>query len=251
MRVHMATVFPGVVLLLAAGLGSAQPADPRPAYEAATIKPNLSGSGSSSTNGTKGQIVFTNVTLRRLIERAYDVKPIQVIGPNWLESIRFDITAKYPNGYKPEDRAPMLRRLLEERFKLAVHREPKDVPGYALVVARSGFKLSPASGSDSSTNSNGDAKVETVTAKANSMAQFADLLARHLGAIVVDRTGVKGVYDFEVRWANEETNAASEPDAPPSVFTAIQEKLGVRLQAQKVPVAMVVVDTIERVPTEN
>src|ERR1700733_14033613 len=89
-----------VIVLLAAGAVFAQPPDARPAYEVASVKLNASGSGSSSTNGSKGQIVFTNQTLKRLIERAYDVQPFQVTGPAWMESDRFDIAAKYPPDTK-------------------------------------------------------------------------------------------------------------------------------------------------------
>jgi uncharacterized protein (TIGR03435 family) len=84
------------------------------------------------------------------------------------------------------------------------------------------------------------------------MAFLADLMARNLGETVVDRTRIKGVYDFELRWTSDDQNASgSDADAAPSLFTALQETLGPRLQSQKVPVEMVVVDHVERVPTEN
>src|ERR1035438_8565227 len=108
------------VALLCAGAVFAQTAA-RPAFEAAFIKANTTGSGGSSSNGTKGQIVMTNLSLKRLIERAYNVKPFQVSGPEWLENVRFDLTAKYPENTKPADRPAMLRNLLEERFRLATH----------------------------------------------------------------------------------------------------------------------------------
>jgi uncharacterized protein (TIGR03435 family) len=241
----------GIVLLLAAGAVSAQPQDAHPAYEAASVKVNTSGSGSSSSNGSKGQIVMSNQTLKRLIERAYGVKPFQVTGPDWMEAVHFDIAAKYPPDTKNDDRSLMLRTLLEDRFKLAVHRESKEMPGYALVVARKGFKLKPAEPGGSDTNSNGGA-VRTLTAKKNSMAQLADFVARNLGEFVVDKTGIDGVYDFELRWTTEEqTSNDIGGDTAPTLFVALQETLGVRLQPQKVPVEVVVVDHVERVPTEN
>src|SRR5258708_85771 len=136
------------------------------AYEAASVKLNNSGSGNSSSNGSKGQIVFTNVTLKHLVERAFDVKPIQVTGPDWMESVRVDIVAKYPKDTKRDDEPPMLRSLLEERFKLAVHRKSQDLPGYALVVAKGGFKLKPVDAADgSSTSSNNKNHVRTLTAQ--------------------------------------------------------------------------------------
>ncbi|HXB71735.1 MAG TPA: TIGR03435 family protein [Candidatus Acidoferrales bacterium] len=240
-----------MIVLLAAGAVLAQPQSARPAYEAASVKLNTSGSGNSSSKGSKGQIVFTNQTLKRLIERAYSVKPFQVPGPGWMETVHFDIAAKYPPDSKDDDRSLMLRTLLEDRFKLAVHRESKDMPGYALVVAKSGFKLKPVEPGGSDTNTNGD-RVRTLTAKKTSMAILTDLVARWLGEVVVDKTGIDGVYDFELRWTNDDQPANGiDAAAAPSLFTALQETLGLRLQPQKVPVDIVVVDHVERVPTEN
>ena len=191
------------------------------------------------------------MTMKRLIERAYDVKPFQVTGPEWMQNVHFDILAKFPPDTKDDDRAIMLRTLLEERFKLAVHKESKEVSGYALVVAKRGFKLKPVEAGGSSINTNGG-RVITLRAKKASMAALADLVARNLGAMVVDRTGLEGVYDFEMRWTNDDQIAGgSDADAAPSLFTALQETLGLRLQAQKVPFEVVVVDHVERVPTEN
>jgi uncharacterized protein (TIGR03435 family) len=228
----------------------AQPQDSRPAYVAASVKPNTSASESSSSNGSKGQVVFINQTLKRLIERAYNLKPFQLSGPDWLDSVRFDVAAKYPPDTKNEDRTLMLRTLLEDRFKLAVHRQMKEMPGYALVVGKS-FKLKPVEPGSSGTDSHGG-RVRTLTATKTSMAFLADLIARNLGETVVDKTGLAGVYDFELRWTNDDQTANNgDADTAPTLFTALQETLGLRLQRQKVPVEMVVVDHAERVPTEN
>jgi uncharacterized protein (TIGR03435 family) len=239
------------ILFLAAAAIFAQPQGPRPAYEAASVKINSSASGSSSSHGSKGQIVITNLTLKSLIERAYTVKPFQVTGPNWMEAVHFDIAAKYPPETKPDERSLMLRTLLEDRFKLAVHRESKDVPGFALVVAKSGFKLKPVEPGGSSTDHNGG-RVQTLKALKISMAQLADFVARTLGEAVVDQTAIEGVYDFELRWTNDDQppTGVDAPQAPP-LLTALQETLGLRLQPRKVPVELVVVDHVERVPTEN
>ena len=245
------TTSKAIIVLLAAGAIFAQPRDARPSYEAASVKPNTSGSGGSSSRGSKGQVVFTNQTLKRLIERAYNVKPFQVTGPNWLETASFDISAKYPPDIKDDDRVLMLRRLLEERFKLSVHYESKDGPGYALVVGKSGFKLKPVEPGGSSTDSEGG-RVQTLTATKISMAQLADFVSRKLGEVVVDRTAIDGVYDLNLRWSNDDQNAdVTDAAAAPSLPTALQETLGLRLQPQKVPVEFVVVDHVERVPTEN
>ena len=242
-----------VCLFLVAGAVFAQ-TDARPAFEAAFIKANNTGSGSSSSNGTKGQIVIVNQSLKRIIERAFNVKSFQVTGPDWIENERFDITAKYPEGTKNSDRPAMLRSLLEDRFKLTTHTETKDMPGYALVVAKSGLKVKPlteSTGNDG-TSSNDNNGVVTLKVTNIAMSGFADYLARRLDAIVVDRTDAAGHYTFELHWTVENQNGGAERGA--AEFGALQEvigSLGLRLQATKVPVEIVVVDHAERVPTEN
>ena len=241
----------GIIVFLAAGAVLGRPQDVPPAYEAASVKLNTSGSSGSSSRGSKGQIVFTNQTLKRLIERAYSVKPFQVTGPAWMETVSFDIAAKYPPDTQTDDRTLMLRTLLEDRFKLAAHRESKDLPGYALVVAKGGFKLKPVEPGGSSTDSNGG-RLQTLTAKKTSMGQLADLVARSMGEMVVDQTGIDGVYDFELRWANDDqTPSGTDAAAVPTLLTALQETLGLRLQPKKVPTEIIVVDHVERAPSEN
>ena len=249
----MRAISSGTVVFLAVGAAFAQASDVRPAYEAASIKVNTSASNSSSSHGSPGQVVMTNLTLQRLIERAYGVKAFQVSGPRWMETVRFDIAAKYPPDTKSDDRSMMLRTLLEDRFKLTVHRESKDLPGFALVVAKGGIKLKPveASGSGSGTDHNGG-RVQNLKATQISMAGLADFVARILGETVVNKTGIDGVYDFELHWTNEDQPPDGvEAAQAPSLYTALQETVGVRLQPQKVPVEIIVVDHVERTPIEN
>ena len=223
----------------------------RPAYEVAVIKPNNSGSGNSSSNGSKGQIVFTNVSLKRLIERAYNTKPFQVVAPDWTNSLHFDISAKYPPDVTADDRKLMLRTLLEERFQLAVHQETKEVQGYALLVSKKGFKLKPVEPGSGGINSRGS-HVQTLTATKISMESLADYVAFNLDKAVVDKTGIPGLYDFEFRWSkDDQPSDGTEADAAPSLFTALEETLGVRLQPQKVSMTIFVVDHVERTPNEN
>ena len=240
-----------IIVFLAAGVIFAQAQESRPAYVVASVKPNTSFSGSSSSHGSTGQIVFTNLSLKRFIERAYNVKPFQVIGPDWMDSVSFDITAKYPPNTKDADRPVMLRTLLEDRFKLAVHRESKEMPGYGLVVAKGGFKLKPVEPGGSGTDSNGG-RVRVLKATKVSLAQVADFVARVLGEVVIDKTGIDGVYDFQLRWSNDDQPTAGvDAETAPTLFNALQETLGLRLQRQKVPVELIVVDHVDRVPTEN
>jgi uncharacterized protein (TIGR03435 family) len=240
-----------VAVLFAAGAVFAPAQDTPPTFEAASVKLNTSGAGGSDTDDYTGRIVMTNMTLERLIETAYNVRPTQVSGPGWLEAVRVDIVAKYPTGTKPADRPLMLRTLLQERFKLVVHRESKDLPGYVLVVAKGGFKLKSVE-SDGNDTSHKGGRVQTLTAKGTSMAQLAELVSRYVGAAVADKTAIDGAYDFDLRWTNPEQNPdPASADSVPSLFEALEETLGLRLQAQKLPREIVVVDHVERVPTEN
>jgi uncharacterized protein (TIGR03435 family) len=242
-------------MLFAAVAATAQTTDTRPAFEAAFLKANTTGSGSSSSNGTKGQVVMVNQSLRRLVERAYNVKPFQVVAPDWLDGLRFDITAKYPEGSKNSDRPAMLRTLLEDRFKLAAHTETREMPGYSLVVGKGGLKIQPveAGKDDAGTSSNDNNHVVTLKVTAIPMSDLADYLARRVGSLVVDKTGVQGAYTFELHWSLDDPNGGPAAAAA-AEFAAVQEAigtLGLRLQAAKVPTEVVVVDHVERVPTEN
>jgi len=242
--------------------GFAQDQAVRPAYEAATVKLNTTARGNRGVQEDKAQALFTDVPLSRLIQWAYKVHEFQVIGPGWLDDVHFDIAAKYPPEMKDEERPLMLRTLLEDRLKLTVHRESKEMPGYALVIAKGGFKLKPVEtgapvtsnlGSiPPSLNLQGGLRRSILVAKKASIASLADLVTRIWDQMVIDKTGVTGVYDFELRWNNDDHNPApTDGDFPPVLFTAIQETLGLRLQAEKVPVPMVVVDHVERIPAQN
>jgi uncharacterized protein (TIGR03435 family) len=239
----------GILILLSANVLIAQPAGTRLAYEAASVKLTTSATGGSHTDGTPGQILMQNMPLDRLIEMAYSVGPHRVAGPDWMSAVHVDIAAKYPPDTKGADKWLMLRSLLEDSFKLATHRETKEMQGYALVVAKGGFKLKPVESVGNDTHSSGG-RVRTLTAKATSLAYVADMAARSVGAVVADKTGIDGVFDFELRWANGDPEGDRADDTP-TIFVALQETLGLRLQAQRVPVEVIVVDHLERTPVEN
>jgi uncharacterized protein (TIGR03435 family) len=222
----------------------------RPAFDAATVKLDTS-NGQRSNRSTADQITFTNQTLKQLVVLAYGVLPFQVEAPEWMASTHFDITAKYPVGTKYDDRMLMLRTLLEERFHLAVHHESKEVQGYALVIAKGGFKLQPSEPGEGSVSENSQRSVAFLRATKIGMPTLAYYLGDYMGEAVVDQTGLKGVYDFELRCANDDAGASNEADAAPSVFTALQETLGVNLERKKVMIDVVVVDKADRVPAEN
>jgi uncharacterized protein (TIGR03435 family) len=196
---------------------------------------------------------MNNVTLKRCIMGAYGVGPNQITGgPAWLESERYEIVAKAEQGAGDGELMTMLQTLLAERFKLALHRETRTVEAFVLGVAKGGPKLEKTPGG-SSTTSNGRGRI---VAHAIEMARFAEVLSRQMDVPVVNHTGLEGAFNLKLEWAPE-AGAAPKSSADgvglptgPSIFTAIQEQLGLRLQAQKAPVEMLLIDHAER-PSEN
>jgi uncharacterized protein (TIGR03435 family) len=170
-------------------------------------------------------------------------------GPKWMDSDRYNINAKAAGPAKDPELLLMLRTLLVERFKLEVHRQSKPVSGYALVVAKSGLKIKPVedTGNDSTSSHGG-----SLTAKGVSMARLSDWLARRLNAPVVDATGVPGVFNFKLEWTPEETSPGTPSSAGPdfSLVAALQEQVGVKLEARKVSMELIVVERAEK-PSEN
>jgi uncharacterized protein (TIGR03435 family) len=132
---------------------------------------------------------------------------------------------------------------LEQRFHLSTHREMKDIPGYALVVAKGGPKLQANQGAPQVAYINPD----RLLAQKASVETFAAMLAMPTRRPVVDSTGIQGMYDFDLRFAPMEANDSSLP----TLFTALQEQFGLKLQSQKVPVNMLVIDHADKIPTEN
>jgi len=227
------------------------PEPPQAQFEVATVKPNTSDCCTSS-RGTPDQMMLTHETLQNLVVLAYGVQPSQVTGPDWISKARFDITGKYPPGTKYGDRWRMLQALLKDRFKLVTHTETKEIPGYSLQVAKTGFKLKPSGLGEASTSGGPNGAVYTFDAQRIPLSALTYELADFLGEVVVDQTGLQGTYNFQLRWATNEAtpDPASASEPAPSVFTALQETLGLRLVHGKVPAPIIVVDHIE-MPTEN
>jgi uncharacterized protein (TIGR03435 family) len=233
--------------LLVSGAVYGQPAASR--FEVASIKPSADPSSASSGLKTAhGRLTATNVTLKRCIMGAYGLGPNQIAGgPDWLDFERFDIEAK---SDRPEDGdselMARLQTLLAERFKLAVHRETRTISAYVLELAKNGPKLEKAEDEQARTNSGrGLIEARTIT-----MTRFAEVLSRQMDLPVVDSTGLKGAFNLRLQWTPE--NAKPDPaiDSGLSIFTAIQEQLGLRLQSRKTPVENLVIDRAEK-PSAN
>lgn len=258
------------ILVVSAAVVAAQstpiPTSADVAFEVASVKPNRSGDSSSSTSGRAGSFSAINVTARRLIIYAYRLREFQLAGgPGWIGSDRFDIQARVPEGAK-QDNPAMTRALLKERFKLVAHTEVRQEQVYALVLARpdgrlgAGIKPStrecnspPGTPSPCGMNSSVNDASGKLTGNGQSLENLVNALGSFgLSRMVLDKTGLKGTFDFELQWTpdNLRSAAGSTQTDSPSIFAALQEQLGLKLEPQRGPVEFLVVDSIER-PTPD
>jgi uncharacterized protein (TIGR03435 family) len=224
----------------------------RPAFEVASVRPAPpdadAKSGSWSIPNT-GRFTATHVTLALLIQLAYDVDKSQIANePDWMETNLYDVAAKAEDGVPltREELRPRLQDLLQQRFHLVAHTETRMSSGYALVVAKGGPKLTPTKG-DHFPGFRINVSPGQMRGANWTMAQLAKYLTPAAGFPVVDQTGIAGSYDVAFSYA-------AKPDAKstlPPLDVALKDTTGLLLKAQKVPVEMVVVESVERVPTAN
>ena len=221
-------------------------------FEVASAKPHKPESGPLRVSASldNGRINFSNVTLKSCIQRAYNVRSYQISGgPGWLADDRYDVIAKAEGLATRGELIRMLQALLIERFKLKFHFETKERPIYSLVVAKNGPKIKEVKDDGEGLEIGGDVQ-HPLTARNISMTQFAATLSRlqQLDSPVIDRTGLKGVFNITLDFMADD---APSPDrASPSIFAALTEQLGLKLDASKGPVQVLVIDHVER-PSEN
>ena len=222
----------------------------QPAFEAATVKPADPQANGFSTRMSATAYELRNCSLRQCIETAYGLPEYAVIGPSWLESVHFDVVAKLPMGAPRRDIGAMLQGLLAERLQLQTHTETRDVPGFVLTVAKGGPRMPESAPDSMGGTSRGPS---TVRCRHCEVARFIEELTGSLGRPVVDQTSLPGVYDFDVRWTPDRASAAPGEAAEPttSLFSAMEEQLGLKLQARKVPQRILVVDSAVRAPVEK
>lgn len=307
---RMGKIAVAAVVVLAAAWAFGQSAPPASRFEVASVKPSP-----PSTPGQvmrrigppdPGMVNYGNATLKMLITRAYNVKDYQVSGPDWIDSLGYDVAAKVPAG-APADQVPlMLQTLLADRFKLALHRESKTINVYALIIGKDGPKLKetdpallavdaaraaaaygdgpppppppgagpgrglpPGPGVRMTMGPNGGRQI----GGRMTMEQLTNIMSLFMDRPVLDQTGLKGTYDVDFVFMPDErdqlqsrlgpammpppgagdTHASdSISDANPgSIFSAVQESLGLKLDPRKSPAEILVIDHAEKVPTEN
>jgi uncharacterized protein (TIGR03435 family) len=247
-------------------------AEKTPVFDVISVKPSK-GDGRLRLRFTKDGFVATDLDLHDLIGESYLVDDNQILSePAWAKKQGFDVEAKVVGTdvealgkMSFDERRAMFKQVLTERFKLAIHHETRELPVYALTIARGGAKLKQGTTSPDgpaiSKRGPGMIKVGPglVSAVGTTIPYFVGVLSGELGRTVVDRTGLTGVYDISLTWAGDAgqggglgtAGAASGSDASgPSLFTAIQEQLGLKLESVKAAVDVIVIDHVER-PTEN
>lgn len=306
----MVLVFCGAVYAQTFEVASVRPAAPLQMPAGGGMVTAGKSGGPGSKDPTRAS--YRYVSLSSLLIEAYEIKRNQLTGPDFLDTARFDINVNVPKSATKEQYKAMLQNLLTDRFKITLHREQKETPGYELVVAKNGPKLKesneepkPAANPEDQAEVKMDAVLRggsggsgpgasfkrdkdglpilppgsTANLMMNghvmigfpkgTMQDLATALAGRLGRPVTDATGLKGKYDFMLKFAME-TQAASlpppppvdgappspmssdpSPDGGPTVFSAIQKQLGLKLEPKRSQVDMIVIDHLEKIPTEN
>ncbi len=249
----------GLVASTKADAQSASAEDgPLPSFEVASIKPDHSGNTNMSIGWQPSRFNAQHTAMKSLVWDAFRVHDYQVLGaPGWLDHDRYDVDAKIdepqqvPSDPEKESRkvSLMVQSMLIDRCKLKFHRTTKELSIYQLVVAKGGFKLQEAKPDEQFSTMNNDTQL---TVKATTMPQLAEQLSAQLNRSVLDKTGLSGKYDFTLHYAPDHDEpapgygqGAAQPDTGPSIFSAIQDQLGLKLVAGKGPVEMIVIDHIE------
>jgi uncharacterized protein (TIGR03435 family) len=276
MRVNTALLAGTMAIGLAtASLYKAEPQSRAPlAFEVASIKPNATGDNRVQMQvAPGGRMNMTGVTMKLLIRNAFRIQDFQIVGgPGWMEADRWDIQTKAEENASPVQVNEMLQTLLADRFQLKFHKETRELPVYELVVAKGGQKLQetrpdgpPVAGPRGESLGRGTMVVGRgqLAGSGMTMAQLSTMLANTLGRTVIDKTGLTGNYDVKLSWTPEPgqgglLGGAPPPPAPvdpdataPSIFTAIQEQLGLKIDSGKGPVDVYVIDRVEKPATEQ
>ena len=234
------SVFLLAVSLIAAG-----------SFDAATIKPaGPEEAGISGEDGRNGVLKMWNVSLKRCISSAYGIPEGQIVGgPKWIDELSYDILAKADHPASEPELLTMLQPLLADRFRLQIHHETRTVSGYTLTVAKGGIKATLA---DPAGHSFGNGGRGFIDVGASGLSALTIRLSALLGKPVIDMTGDNRKFDFHLKWTPDDTQTGIDSATPdrPSLFTALQEQLGLKLESGKVSADVLVVDHAE-LPTEN
>ena len=250
----------GVLCALGGVVGIAQRAGP--AFDVASIKLNTSPEAGINNRFSPGRFSYVNTPLSVLIAIAYELRLDMIVGiPEWASREKFDITATYnPEIRQYAIRMQMLQRLLADRFGLRTHRELREMPVYELVIARADGALGPqlrrstidCSKPTPENESLCGTRITPSLIRSGSMllGMLVDQLPAAVGRTVIDKTGLTGQFDLALEWTPDTGSAAAPPPGGVTIFTALQEQLGLRLQSTRTPLDVLVIDSVER-PTSD
>ena len=240
----------GAAILLLAGAAAWARGEQPLAFEVASVKPNRTeGYPRTYPRLQNGTFSAEIASLKTLVVIAYGLTEQRIDGPKWLDTERYDITAKAPDGVPDSPIKPLLQSLLKDRFHLESHFETKEMAAYDMVVGKRGAKLrpfDPAQPPETPRNYG-----QAVMLGIGTTGEIADALARAVGRPIVDKTGMQGRFGWTVNYTPFSANGSSGDSAPPDLFAAIEQQLGLKLEPKKESLQILVIDHAERVPTEN
>jgi uncharacterized protein (TIGR03435 family) len=242
------------LILLTWCAASGQPAAVAPRFEVASVK-RAEGGGPAgdiprNMDNSPGHFAMYNVPMRYALEWAYDLKDYEISGPDWIKSDdRYDIVAKAAGPVSEEQTRQMLQTLLTERFQMKLHRETKNLSVYVLVPGKGAAKVKEAAGDGPSITSGPDG----ATFHKFPISRLTFLLTRRLDRPVLDLTGLTGTYDYTIDLSglNNAVIKEGEENSGPSIVTAVQRDLGLKLESRKHPIEILVLDSLNKAPTEN
>ena len=252
------------LILFAATAALGQSADaPAPAFDVASVKVSQTGTDGGPRRRenillSPGSVTMRNVSLKAAIRWAWHVSDFQVSGPDWLDSQRYEIAGKAAGPATEEELRLMMRALLRERFKLTLHRQTKELGAYLLVTGKNGPKLH-----ESTTEGEGSIDINqrqlSVSVQRTPVSRLVEMMSNMLRAPVIDMTGLKGRYDLTLNVAQYAADLAAQGKsldsvrADPEGFLSmiLQEEFGLKLEAKKMPLEVVVIDHAEKSPVEN
>jgi uncharacterized protein (TIGR03435 family) len=233
------------------------------AYDVVSVKVNNTGQGRWGIDVGDYSYRATNIPLKELLASAYDTKSDLISGvPGAIDGVRFDIDAKIaPNPAAPQkltdrQRPEMLKAMLADRFGIKAHVEVKTLPVFDLVLAHSGIKIKPTPPSDAAGDSGAHIHSTALLANGITIAQLAGTLTGIVHRQVIDKTGLSGNYDVDLKWTPDNVGRSPQSstdalvDGAPNIFTAVEEQLGLKLESSKGPVETLVIDHVE-MPSEN
>jgi len=236
------------LLVLAAGVWAQEPPAARPQFDVVSLKPGDPNDPSSGGRSSPGGLQMRNAQVATIIRSAYGLNEYQLEGgPKWINSERFTLEVKYAIGTPREKISLMMQSMLTDRFKLQVHWSKKTISQYTLIVAKGGPKVQNTSPDEPNRGASSQGP-RLIKGQGLSMSRLADMLGGVVGVPVMDRTGLTGDYNFALDFAPQLD--PKEGETLPSIFSALQERLGLKLESIKAPIDILVVDAIEK-PTEN